>query len=288
MAVLEAYTDESERDGVLCVAAYLGYSKDWSRFSKKWRSRLRKNDLTHFHMHEYMETESTLRKKLGKNADSFYTDLTLLIRKFTCKSFRFIIDDSEYHHATTKRFRSQFGSAFTFLTKAIVSYSYTWAKKDLGYRGLMNFVVERGHRGDAKVEQHLRELAKAGVIGSGTLGQKRLLPPLQAADILAYLTASGYNADYAVPAGRLPKVAQLYFTRELIREQVARVEEQRRLSAKIKNDAEKTRRLELKMERALQNSRSTCSELAKRASDSANCFRLVTLIGKSDQGANSA
>lgn len=252
VAVLETYTDESERDGVLCVAAYIGYSKDWGRFNKKWRNRLRKKGLTHFHMHEFIESKSALRKKLGKNADSFFVDLTRLIREFTCKSFRFIIDEDEYKRATTNRFRSQFGNAFTFLTRAIIYYSYTWAKNDFGEKSLMNVVIECGHRGDAKVEQYMKELMKAEIIGSGRLGKKRLLPPLQAADILAYSGSSGYNADYSVPTGRLPKVAQLYFTKQKIRQQVALVEEQRKRINKAKNEREKEHRLQMRMKKALQ------------------------------------
>jgi len=246
VATLVAYTDESEQSNVLCVAAYIGYAKEWGRFTKQWRKQLRKKDIEFFHMKDFMDSRSDLRRKLGspKEALEFYEVLTGLIRKYTCKSFRFVIDQAEYKRFTTHKFRSQYGSAYTFLNKAIISYCRQWAIRT-GYKHLTQFFVEDGHRNCEQVRPYLSRLCKTGVIGSSGIGNKRSEIPLQAADILAYLTTNGYVGDCSIPTGRLPKVSELYFDKTLILEQVERIQEAWKQANTLKQEQWRQRKMKI-------------------------------------------
>ena len=92
--VLDTFVDESwqssdddtRRQGreedreVLCVAGYVGYSREWHNFGPKWRDAIRPLDC--FHMVEFASPESKLSKQLGKrDRRELFDNLSGLIRE---------------------------------------------------------------------------------------------------------------------------------------------------------------------------------------------------------------
>ncbi len=239
MAVLEAYSDESGgQDSYLTVASYVGYSDNWRSFHKRWQKLLKKKDLKAFHMKEFMSPESMLRKALGKEneAAAFYSNLTGLIHEYTCTSFAFVIWEADYERYTTADFRSRYGTAYTFLNKEIVRYCRSWAKY-MGYKKLINFQVESGYVNCDQLILELLRQNQEGLIGRASAEKKERSSPLQAADILAYLTSNGYDNDFRPPAARLPRVRRHFFDRTEIKQRVKQIEDAWRAKTKPFNDA---------------------------------------------------
>jgi hypothetical protein len=63
--MLRAYFDAGLKlkpHRVFYIAGYVGFSKDWTLFDRKWRDLLRRNDLPYFHMTDYVARQGRYRE----------------------------------------------------------------------------------------------------------------------------------------------------------------------------------------------------------------------------------
>ena len=206
--------------------------------------------LRYFHMNEFANPNSSLRKLLGSDNDArqFFDELTGLIQ-CTSKSFAFAVDVSEYDEVIKKidkNLRSSYGTAYTFLGDAFVHFCRKWARSQ-GYRKQINFVFGSGAHTKQLIGSREKLQAYSGppLIGEYGIDDACNQPPIQAADILAYVLGRKYNHN-PIYAGRLPKgVAFKYLDRDDIKsrmEEVQRIQERARWRKRREKDQRRDRR----------------------------------------------
>src|ERR1035437_10320195 len=65
---LELYADESIRsvDGDLVVAGFAAHINTWAQFATRWKERLDRDGISHFHTHKFRNGKSSLFASLPK------------------------------------------------------------------------------------------------------------------------------------------------------------------------------------------------------------------------------
>ena len=122
-----------------------------------------------------------------------------LMVSHTAGGFAVSICPSEYKAATSDRFRSQHGSAYTLCLKEATAEVGRWAE----YGNMLSpiaYFFDAGHRNQEQANQYFarvhaampRERAKIR-LGTWTFAGDDLVWPLKAADLLAYAV---YQAEY--------------------------------------------------------------------------------------------
>jgi hypothetical protein len=112
---LELYTDESIRsaDGDLVVAGFAADINAWAEFANRWKERLDRDGLSHFHTHKFRNGKSSLFAHLSwQKRTVLLDDLLVLIRRHALVGVSCTISQREYKSMTTAEYRGRYGSAY--------------------------------------------------------------------------------------------------------------------------------------------------------------------------------
>jgi hypothetical protein len=193
-AMMEAYFDESgthHTSPVMAVAGYLLRPDACLRLQYDWQECLRSYGLPYFRMSECANGAGAFSKIPMDQRISIERRLIETIKLRTEVGFACSVIVEEFNKLTHESFRKSFGSAYTMCCNWCIHEVGQWAERS-GYNGKIAYFFESGHDEQNETNRILAriaihpELKDAYRYASHTFAEKRLVVPLQAADILAW------------------------------------------------------------------------------------------------------
>jgi hypothetical protein len=201
--MLVGYFDESgTHDGspIVCMAGYVASAEQWTHFTRNWNERFNRDCSAHgiqaFHMTDYQAKQKGFENLTNDQWSSLLPSLIMMINVRIEKAFgvAFLISDYE---EVIGPYRTLFARGpWGFCAMLCVVIVKEWAKR----RGLserIDYVFDQGARYSGQVIAALNgtteDFHDEFLMGAVALGDRRLNPPLQAADILAY---ESYKHNY--------------------------------------------------------------------------------------------
>lgn len=202
---MKVYIDESgshDSSPVLALAGLVASEKQWARLSTQWTGVLKEYDLNDFHATDCANGGKKFRNILPEDRSRLFVRLTNIIKRTV--SYRIwtavAVDDyraSPYYNQDPKRIYSLASIACVSLGRHIA------AQRPGDFR--LCYVFDQGSEGKLAFSLFLKMLqtGEADVlrIADVTKGDRRELPPLQAADLFAY-EIYRYLSDQMRDSGR--------------------------------------------------------------------------------------
>ena len=187
----------SPRGNLLVVSTYIGATSHAKKLADKWKTVLRDFDVPYFHCKELWNKKSETFKGLSNTRrKKLLAALIELIKQYMSWGYSAFIDPDYYVSKTSPRFRSQWGSAYTFAIRLTILFFILQLEREKRTGETVNFLIEDGHVNANQAIDMMREFKAFPdlpiVIGNYGLGGKRNNPILQAADILAYASCQEF------------------------------------------------------------------------------------------------
>ena len=185
--------DESGSSDTLLVSVQLTVVHQNRKLRRQWKNRLLEDGVEYFHSCEFDNMSSGVFADLSRPKRlSLLNDLSKLAHRHLLVGITGKLSKSFYKEKTDQKFRSRWGSEYTFAIQKLVVCAYIYANR-FGLKPEFNIFIEDGHaHGDAAIKS-LHETKKAGLARAVPskllnigLGSKADCPILQAADMLAY------------------------------------------------------------------------------------------------------
>jgi hypothetical protein len=226
IAVLEAYIDESgsHDDKLLVIAGYVSQVERWVSFSQEWKKILVDHSLSYFHMKDFRNPKSRAYRHLApRDKENLLDALVNVIHHNVLFGIAFLVSPAVYSRLTTPAFRSRHGSCYSMAAQGCLGLAFHFLRQLGSSAETVGIFVEEGHKNDREVIEALGEfkrqtdpidlpddldgavyggpldmlqdpysgeddpLRRRGVkVGAYGLGSKKIMLPLQAADIFAY------------------------------------------------------------------------------------------------------
>ncbi|MBV8570107.1 MAG: DUF3800 domain-containing protein [Acidobacteriaceae bacterium] len=222
-----SYFDESgtHNKRFLVVAGYTAEVDRWANFSHRWNSILVEHGLSHFHAKEFRQAKSKIYAHLSQqDKNGALSALVSIIAETAIFGSLVILSPHHYDLLTTPKFRSHFGTSFGVAAAGIAACSVARLQEFRPGNHRLGIFFEQGHKNITQAldlirfrKEELEELDTTGFdrvlihpnahwsthppddplrthtvkIGAMGIGGKRDMPPLQAADLLAYCVYSG-------------------------------------------------------------------------------------------------
>jgi hypothetical protein len=190
-AIDESGAKDSKHGNILIVSACVGSTSQMRKLSKGWQSAL--GELPYFHAKDLWKKQSKLFRGMSMNKrDRLLTDLVEMVHKRTEWGFSASINVEFYNDRTSQRFRSQWGSAYTFAMRMVVISLILVLEREKRAREPINFLIEHGHVNSGQAVEMLADFEgfddKPLIINSRGTAPRDGNPSLQAADMLAFAT----------------------------------------------------------------------------------------------------
>ncbi len=184
----ESYTHPPEPP-VYTVAGYLSTDVQWKKFRKEWRSILEPEGLDHFHMVDFQACKPPYDSwSKGKRAD-FLASLHAIIHKRTIMSFATNADAEDFKMLTSEE-QKALVSPHVFAAKNCMKAVGFWAAENIINHPVIAYIFEEGSPQDKQLNRLVESLTDEDKwffrMASLTFAKKKLLNPLQAADVVAY------------------------------------------------------------------------------------------------------
>jgi hypothetical protein len=191
MAMLAAYLDDSGTHGgspLAVVGGAVGTLAEWIKFSKLWKRELRRHNLEFFRMADFVSGYGAYRGWGDSKKRNLLSALVSLIKRHSRLLIGNAVFPSDFAAAYAQHPTPCIKDAYHFcavMTLPMIGY---WEVRS----GPVALIFESGNK---LLDEYFRLVQKdfsndvardAYGIGSITLGNKRDMPPLQAADIVAY------------------------------------------------------------------------------------------------------
>lgn len=192
MANAHAYFDESgTHDGspVLCVAGYLIPEEARQEFNSKWTEALESKGLTHFHMVDCAHGNGEFSGLSKNDRIEVQTRLIDLIKSSSARGIGAMVVASVYEQLMP--YHPNMGSAYTYCIWHCLEATRLWIE-ELGTAVEIDYHFERGHQSDREADRIMSfafsNPASREPFGyaSHTFVDKRMVPGVQAADLLAW------------------------------------------------------------------------------------------------------
>lgn len=186
MALFTTYLDASgtAKTPVLTVAGFVAHVKRWERFDRKWRDILERQNITSFHMTEFVSNQGEFREWRGQSERrrAFIADLVECIKQETKRGFTASVIMSDYEEVNQEyELREYAGTPYALCAVRCLAGLNRWlAKRNLTPSETL-VVVERG-------DQDLGSfLDKAEQYGYKAISlPKQDAQPFQAADLVGW------------------------------------------------------------------------------------------------------
>lgn len=213
VAVMEAYFDESgthEGSPVMSIAGYLFDKDQCDRFKDSWAETLNRYGLSYFRMSECAHGTGEFSKLSKEQRIACEKSMITHIKTRMTLGFAVSMSQAEFSRMAPPHYVDVFGDAYAacvFLAMASVGL---WARKR-NYSGDIAYFFESGHSQQKDAEKRMwlvKDMADRRQefrYKSHTFADKRLVLPLQAADLLAWQWRKGF-IDMFGPKRRLPRL----------------------------------------------------------------------------------
>lgn len=222
MAMFTAYFDSSGKESstTMSIGGFVSDMAKWLRFEKEWYALLDEHGIENpFHMTDFMAAKSDKYRPWKGRWNDFLTPALYLIKRRINKSFAYVVSldavarmHREFVIPSTHYLATDIRRPLALCGMATIHKVISWANAK-SEEGLdiddLRIVFDRGdeHRGALaaaiRKEYHIEP----------TFESKEKLPPLQAADIVAWYMAKGlrdlHRGRHTPPPGWLHMVNQL-------------------------------------------------------------------------------
>jgi hypothetical protein len=122
--VINCAIDESadrSRNNIIVVAGFAGATSHMRKLDRDWQADLAEHNLPHFHANELREHSSRLYRGISnRKREKLLSRLIGHIHKRTDWGLSAFIDSEYYKKNTSDRFRSQWGTAYTFAMRMLI------------------------------------------------------------------------------------------------------------------------------------------------------------------------
>jgi hypothetical protein len=204
--VYVAFIDESGSDdgsAYIGVGGLVSTEAKWSEFRTRWASVLQASGVKYCHMREYAHSVdefakwASTTKEFEPQRQQFMAAVCEAILASCVHSFGAVITKSHYEQMVPEDMRNDMGTPYTFLGRYCMASIGVWAD-DHGVNEPVNIILEQGQPETALRFQHgilaAHELARRDFrIGQLSFADKRSVPELQAADLVAYELVKHWN-----------------------------------------------------------------------------------------------
>jgi hypothetical protein len=194
LAVLIAYLDESGDvdTPLLTIAGYLSNEHKWKRFEREWRKCLKEYGVSYLHMREFTQSRNEFKDWPESKRRAFVKQITWIIK--SAVMFRVgIVVPCAYYRDTVGKVEPQntqltpFWCCFVSCISAILVYcKNNGIRDDLALAFDENNQPSRHAAGYYASLKELPDIENRHQLVSLTFADDKKVPPLQAADLLAY------------------------------------------------------------------------------------------------------
>lgn len=193
VASIEAYFDESgTHDGsfVLCFAGFIIREDQARIMDAEWKEMLEESALPYFHMVDCANGTGVFKSLSTDSRIAAEKKAIAVMRSRIAQCFVVSVDPVVFEREMPSH--SQIGTAYSLLAHSCLTNVSVWADKH-GFNGDVAYFFESGHKSQAEAngimnmifsQDHLRTRHR---YASHTFADKKKVPLLQAADIIAWL-----------------------------------------------------------------------------------------------------
>lgn len=191
----EAYVDESgshEGSPILALGGYVYLSEKAKSFSVEWEKVLKEYSLPYFRMSACAHGNDPFDRLDVAARDIVVRKLIKLIHEYSEYGFAVSVNEELYERLIPAVLRDRFGSAYAFCVRQCLTCINNWANSS-EFSGYIAYFFESGHASENEADRILNEEYKQNEIlvrhfkyVSHTFGDKRVILPLQSADLLAW------------------------------------------------------------------------------------------------------
>jgi Protein of unknown function (DUF3800) len=196
------YLDDSGTDpaqSVVVVAGYISTAREWKKFSAGWLAVLRRYELPHFHMSEFLSQRGSELFPKGAWRDdrknALITELVGLVGRSAMLQVGASLPKHDWDAIMTPFVKKHMGSPFMVCLDMCLRAALQWPPIDLGPSERVPTVFDQGTRSAQRQartlynrEKEIRETIRNDQrLGPFRFEDKRCCPPLQAADMPALL-----------------------------------------------------------------------------------------------------
>lgn len=171
------------------VGGYLSTDVQWKKFRKEWRRILEPEGINYFHMVDFQACKPPYDSWSKEKRIKFLGSLHGVIHKRTMLSFVTTADLADFEHLTTEQKR-ELVNPHVFAAKNCMKAVGFWAAGNILNHPVIAYIFEQSPQ-DKKLRKLFTETLTDEDrwffrMASLTVADKRIVSPLQAADMLAY------------------------------------------------------------------------------------------------------
>ncbi|RXG85689.1 DUF3800 domain-containing protein [Bradyrhizobium zhanjiangense] len=206
MRVVHAFFDESGSHAsspVLCVAGYAFRRREARLFTKEWSSELKRYSIPFFHMVDCAHGNKHFASLTKARRIKLATGLIAIVKRRAAHGFAVSVDLAAYR--TLMPSWGPAKSPYAFCARCVIDEMGRWFFK-IGFKGASAYFFEDGHASRSEAEGDVgsvltNPLNKFRGIHYGCVAHsfisKQELPPVQAADLLAWQWATDIKHQMA-------------------------------------------------------------------------------------------
>jgi hypothetical protein len=184
----ESYTHPPE-PLVYTVGGYLATDVKWRKFRREWHKILEAEGLDHFHMVDFQACKSPYDSWSKDKRAKFLASLHAVIHKRTLMSFATTADVDDFEKLPVQQ-RKALVSPHVFAAKNCMKAVGFWAAKSIINHPVITYIFEEGQPHQRQLTGLVETLTDEDKwffrMASLIFGKKKMLNPLQAADVVAY------------------------------------------------------------------------------------------------------
>lgn len=191
-----AYYDESGvHQGSPCtvLAGLVGNVEAWARFEWAWAQVLRKNQITHLRAKHLYHRQGQHKGWSEKQEDTLWNDLLYVFQEHKdIMISKTILLEEDYlrTYRSDPLPKERLDSRYALCLRSCLSL-FAAQHYSMNPLGSVNFVLEQGHKNAGDALRVFDEFKKQDqrwgqALGELSFGEKRQIPALQAADLIAY------------------------------------------------------------------------------------------------------
>lgn len=171
------------------VGGYLSTDVQWKKFRKEWRRILEPDGITYFHMVDFQACKPPYDSWSKEKRIKFLASLHEVIHARTLLSFVTTADLADFEELTAEQ-KGELVNPHIFAAKNCMKAVGFWAAKNIINHPVIAYIFEQSPQ-DRKLKKLFTETLSDEDrwffrMASLTVADKRIVSPLQAADMLAY------------------------------------------------------------------------------------------------------
>jgi Protein of unknown function (DUF3800) len=209
--IISIFIDESgthQGSPIMTLGGRVARLGQWVDFDRAWRRLLKREGLDYFHGTEFRGKKGQFKGWKDARCASFLSEAQKLVGKYTLFGFAVTMKHDDYkdvYRAGNKPNKLKVDSKYGLCFRLCLLHVPRVIRRSLKSKTLqVNFVLESGDPGSGDAKPVLDEAKKfaptelSEVLGILSYGDKKTIPGLQAADLIAF------SAFHAEQTGRIP------------------------------------------------------------------------------------